>query len=456
MYIMKFGGTSVKNADAIRNVISIVQNRQEKAIVVVSACSQITNKLVSLFEFIEQKRSDQIYHTIRSIREVHEEIIDELSLGEDAKNFLQSHMNRLNSTVQALSILAEISPKFKDQIVSYGEQFSSFLISLAMKQAGIHATHVDSRDVIITDSQFTEAEVNFFLTQEQAEKHLLPLLKEHSCIVMGGFIASDRHGNTTTLGRGGSDYTASILGACLKAEAIEIWTDVHGVLTSDPRLIPDVKQISHLSFREAAELAYFGAKVLHPKTMAPAVQSEIPVYVKNTFHPEHHGTRIQSGLIANQTIKSIAYRKNITVINIQSNRMLGAFGFLSKVFSVFETHKVSVDLVTTSEVSISLTIDDDSKLNYLMADLEQFARVDVRKNQAIIAAVGEGIRDTAGVSAKFFNVVKGINISMVSVGASEVNLSIVVNETDVESAVKLLHASFFSENLDQKLFKEIA
>jgi aspartate kinase len=455
MYILKFGGTSVKNSEAIRNVISILRQREEKAVVVVSACSQVTNQLVSLIEFIESKKADTLFRTIQLIEETHLDICDEFQLSQNSRNFVKLSINKLSQIVQASTILGEVSPKFKDEIISYGERLSSKLITEVMKMAQITVSHIDSRDIISTNSHFGDACVDFAKTTKKAQV-INTKLKTDQFVILGGFIASNDAQETTTLGRGGSDYTASVLGSVLNAEAIEIWTDVHGVLTSDPRLIPNVKQISNLSYREAAELAYFGAKVLHPKTITPAIEKNIPVYVKNTFEPDNYGTKIQSALVAERTIKSIAYRKSITVINIQSNRMLGAFGFLSKVFNVFETNECSVDIVTTSEVSISLTIDTPEKLPKIREELERFSTTDVKLNQAIIAAVGEGIRDTAGVSARFFNTIEGINITMVSVGASEVNLSIVVHEDDVEHAVKLLHDSFFSENLDHKLFKEIA
>ncbi len=278
---------------------------------------------------------------------------------------------------------------------------------------------------------------------------------ENECVITGGFYGANDQGFVTTLGRGGSDYSAAIFASALKADKLEIWTDVDGILTSDPRLIKDTKLILKLSYTEAAELAFFGAKVLHPKTIYPAVNSQIPVTVLNTFNPENPGTNI-IGLRSNiKMIKAIAFRKGITVINVNSFRMLGAYGFLSKVFEIFNDFETPIDLVATSEVNVSMTIDDDRHLNYIIEELEKFANVNIQKNQTIISAVGEGIRDTAGIAGKFFSALAGININLVSIGASDVNLSIVVNESDLDKAVVLLHDTFFRDVAHPEIFSNI-
>jgi aspartate kinase len=289
--------------------------------------------------------------------------------------------------------------------------------------------------------------VNFELTQINIGNKLLPLLKDintdNNKVVMGGFISTDKNDHITTLGRGGSDYSAAVIANCLDAEAIEIWTDVDGILTSDPSKVSQAGLIAQLSFQEAAELAYFGAKVLHPKTLGPASRKNIPVYVKNTFRPELAGTKILDAVKTNQPIKSIASRNNITVINIHSNHMYGAYGFLRKVFEVFDNHQCPVDVVTTSEVSVSITIEDISMLDNMIKELNTFSITEVKNNQSIVAVVGDGLKKTTGVTAKLFLAIKDIKLSMISLGASEVNLTIVVDGADEKVVVQKLHQAFF-------------
>jgi aspartate kinase len=301
------------------------------------------------------------------------------------------------------------------------------------------------RGLVKTDDNYSEAEVNFELTEKLLRDQLGSSLKGASVIVCGGFIGSNSRNSVTTLGRGGSDYSAAVVARCIGAERLEIWTDVDGIMTCDPRIISQAKPLKEVSYLEAAELAYFGAKVIHPKTIFPAVNAGIPVFVLNSYNPGSEGTLIRNSVEHTNKIKAIAFRRNITVINITSNRMLGAYGFLAKVFEVFLRHETSVDLVTTSEVSVSLSIDNDKNLDRIVESLSQFARLDVFRRRAVISAVGEGIRNTSGIAARFFGVLKGINVSMISFGASEINLSIIVEEQDLEDAVKLLHSEFFAD-----------
>jgi aspartate kinase len=272
------------------------------------------------------------------------------------------------------------------------------------------------------------------------------MFKDHDYIITGGFVGSDSTGRTTTLGRGGSDYSAAIFASLLHAERLEIWTDVDGILTADPRMIPEARLVQDVTYAEASELAYFGTKVLHPKTIFPSVEQNIPVCVMNTFHPDNSGTRILAKLNKGQGIKAITFRKNITLINIHSNRMLGAFGFLANVFEVFKKHTTPVDLVSTSEVSISVTIDSNEYLDRIIEDLSRIATTSVYSDKAIISAIGEGIRGDSGIAARFFAALDGIEISLVTMGASEINLSIVVNGDSLERAIRNLHFEFFEKN----------
>jgi aspartate kinase len=279
-------------------------------------------------------------------------------------------------------------------------------------------------------------------TFARTRESLLPLIEEGVIPVVGGFIGATARGNVTTLGRGGSDYTAAIVGAALRSEEIQIWTDVSGVLTADPRVVPEAQTIERLSYSEAAELAYFGAKVLHPKTIQPAIEDRIPVRICNSRAPEERGTLVGPDTDTSpRTIKAIAHKKGVTTVQITSARMLGAYGFLRALFEVFERHRTVVDVVTTSEVSVSLSLDDDSALPLIVTELEQLGTVRVEKKCAIICVVGEGLRGTPGIAARVFSTISDINVTLISQGASSINFTFAIEETRVEEAVRRLHKS---------------
>jgi len=309
---------------------------------------------------------------------------------------------------------------------------------------GLKAVFIDSRKLIHTDKNFNEGNIDFEITNQNTKKLVTSAFQGADVIVTQGFVASTLDGDTTTLGRGGSDYSASVIGAAIGADRVEIWTDVDGILTSDPRHIKNVKLIDSLSYEEASELAFFGAKVLHPKTIFPAVSAQIPVVVLNTFNTDSKGTTILKTNKDYKAIKAISFRRGTSVIQITSNRMLGTYGFLSKVFEIFNHHKTSVDIVTTSEVSVSLTIDDNENINDIINDLKKIASVKVSRNMGIVVAVGEGIRDTAGIAARFFGTLRGFNILMVSIGSSDINISIVMEQGEIIEAVQMLHNEFLN------------
>ena len=289
-------------------------------------------------------------------------------------------------------------------------------------------------------------------TYANLAERIPPLFQKHEAIVMGGFIATSEGGVTTTLGRGGSDFTASIVGAGIGAEEIQIWTDVDGLLTADPRLVPEAHRVKVISFDEAAELAYFGARVLHPSTLLPAIEKNIPVMILNSHRPEVGGTRIVADRVpCRNAIKSISCKRSITVVNIRSTRMLGAHGFLRRIFEVFDSQRTSVDMVATSEVSVSATIDDARSLAAIRREIGEFATVDVDEQQAIVCVVGENIRFTPGVAARVFGALEGINIRMISQGASLLNMSFVVAGEDADRAIAALHREFFAK-LDDTVF----
>jgi aspartate kinase len=325
-------------------------------------------------------------------------------------------------------------------------------VAAAFSAHGVKAAHVDSREVLVTDSSYMEAVPQTEETSERLQSKVKPLLDAGQVPVMGGFIGANRAGVTTTIGRGGSDFSAAIFGAALGAERIEIWTDVDGILTTDPRICPDARRIKVISFDEAAELAYFGAKVLHPATVLPAIQKNIPVYVLNSRNPSCEGTKITTRAPQGKNIfKAIAVKKRITIVDVAAPRMLLAHGFLRTIFEAFDRHKVAVDVVSTSEVSVSLTVDSNQAIPALAADLAKLADVKYEGRKAIICLVGENLRDTPGVAAAVFGEIAGTNIRMISQGASEINLTFVIEEDKVPEVIQRLHSTFFKD-LDPEVF----
>jgi len=454
--VMKFGGTSVESAAAIERVARIVHQRQDRhPVVVVSAMGKTTNKLLAIAAAaIEGQRAEYI-RLLHDLRDYHSrEARQVVPLEERAAldRFLDEHFQELTELVKGLAVLGELTPRSVDAISSYGERLSSFVVTQAFRHYGMRAVHLDSRDVIVTDKRHTQAAPDFPETYSRLAETVPPLARD-AVVVMGGFIGASRDGVTTTLGRGGSDFTASIVGAGIGAEEIQIWTDVDGMLTADPTILPGGHRVKTISFAEAAELAYFGAKVLHPATVVPAIEKNIPVLILNSRRPDVPGTRITAESVpSSNAVKSIACKRKITVVNIHSNRMLMAHGFLRRIFDVFDRLETPVDMVATSEVSVSLTIDNVRNVDAILAELRQFAEASVEHDQVIVCLVGDDIRYTPGVARRTFNSLDGINIRMISQGASLLNLSFVVKEADLRAAVERLHREFFSQ-LDDNVFE---
>ncbi|MCB0701717.1 MAG: lysine-sensitive aspartokinase 3 [Candidatus Kapaibacterium sp.] len=443
--VLKFGGTSVKDAETINKVLNIVSIDNTKKVIIVSAHAGVTNLLVEICN----SKKDTISSLLSQLYKIHSGIAKDLNILDSTKEFI---MNEL-SEIDVITNYLPLSPQLKDVVMSKGEVLSSMLIYTYFKEQGKSIAFVDSREVMKTNSQFTNAELYFDLSCKNIEEQFLNYFDEYDLIIMGGFIASDEDGRPTTLGRGGSDYTAAVVSSALNATELQIWTDVNGILTSDPRFIEGVKKVRKLSYSEASELSFFGAKVLHPSTIHPAVKKGIPVRVKNTFNPNDDGTLVLSEKSNIEMIKAIAFRKDVITITLRSNRMLGAYGFMSKVFQSFEKLKIPVDIVTTSEVSISVTVNKNEYNPNIEKELSVLGEVTISEGNAIISAIGEGIKETAGIANRLFGALKGINISMVSVGASEVNLSIVVSEEDLQRAVTLLHNEFFNDSLNPVFFE---
>lgn len=449
MIVVKFGGTSVGTTEAIERTAEIVRGRLDKQpVVVVSALGGATNVLLALGEQAGKGHLIGALAAVESLRDRHMEVCSRLLHGcseePEVSAELSAHFDELASLAEALSVLGHVTGRSLDAIAAHGEQLSSFLVAAAFRQRGIPAVHVDAREVMITDENFMSAEPQPEAIAEHSRDKLLPLLKKKKVPVLGGFIGASTKGITTTLGRGGSDYSASLIGAALKSEAIEIWTDVDGMLTADPRVVKDAQVIEKIRFDEASELASFGAKVLHPNTIAPAVRLGIPVFIYNSHRPQGKGTRITFDA-PRRGVSAIAGKGDVTVVKVKAARMLLAPGFLHKVFDVFAKNQTSVDVVATSEVSVSVTIDNAQNLEALLVDLAPLGDVSVERNRGVVAVVGNGISDSAEVMGRALVALGNLKLHMMSLSATGINLTVIVDGKKVPEAMKRLHREFFGE-----------
>ena len=444
MIVMKFGGTSVEDAAAIERSCKIVGHRlSRRPFVVVSALGGATNSLLEAGTHAARGEIGRAMEIAERLEKRHAELLESTA----------EHFIRLRELLKALSAIGEFSPRTQDLVASYGEVLSSLIFADRIKRLGFEAVHLDARQCVITNDHFGKASPIVDLITIRLEETARPHLNAGRAVVMGGYIGATSTGITTTLGRGGSDYSAAIAGAALNAEEIQIWTDVDGMMTTDPRIVPDAWKVREISFGEASELAYFGAKVLHPLTVLPAVEKNIPVYILNSRKPGGTGTRItREARPCRNLIKSIAVKKGITVLTVSSSRMLMAHGFLKALFEVFDRHRTSVDMVATSEVSVSLTLDSLSSLDAILEDLRPLGDVEITSEAALICLVGNNLKYTPGVARRAFGSLSDINVLMVSHGASNINFSFIVDEKDATTAVRRLHADFFSD-VDPEVFE---
>jgi aspartate kinase len=438
MIVMKFGGSSLADADCLRQVGSLVRERLAQApLVVLSAMGRTTDHLFTMARAAERGDLASALEGLDALGAAHRQAAEDLFDGrvpEAVSRALFDQVEELGLRLRGVSLLGELSPRSLDAITAFGEQLSTLLFA-----AWFQAPCVDARRVLITDASFGEAQPQPEQLRARAADGIRPLLGPGRAVVTQGYVGGTTDGLTTTLGRGGSDYSAALLGAALGAEELQIWTDVEGVLTCDPRVVPEAQPIAELSFAEAAELAAFGAKILHPATIQPAVEADIPVTVRHTRRPEGAFTTITGQVATGRPVTALASRDGLTVLTVSSTRMLQQAGFLARLFEVFARHRVSVDLVATAEVSVSLTVDADVILEPLLDELRAFATVCVVRDRALVAVVGERLKVTPGLAGRIFTALGDLNVEMISMGANEINLSMVLAAADAPQALLQLH-----------------
>jgi len=460
MIVMKFGGTSVADRAAIERLVSIVRAARQAAIqpesrdwrgpiVVVSALGGVTDRLLGVAAEAgagDIEGADENIHALEARHlEVARVIVDD-DERRRTEQFIRDEFAELERIAGALGVLREVTPRWLDAIAATGEILSSRMVAAALTSHGLAASWVDARRVIVTTADHTSAAPLDEETTAALTAAVDPLLAARRIPVVGGFVGATRTGVTTTLGRGGSDYSAAIVGACLGADEIQIWTDVDGMLTADPRLVHDVQVVPHLSFAEASELAYFGAKVLHPATIQPAVARNIPVRILNSRRPEDPvGTLITRDRPPTASpLTAVASKTGVTVVDITSTRMLMAHGFLRRIFEVFEQHRISVDVVTTSEVSVSVTIDDARRVPDAIETLRSVADVTREDGMAILCAVGEGLQDDPTVVRELLAATGDVPIRMVSQAAARRNITLVLRADDLAATLARVHDRFFT------------
>ncbi|MCY4483819.1 MAG: aspartate kinase [Spirochaetaceae bacterium] len=443
MTVMKFGGSSLATAELLDHALGIAAGALADGVVLVaSAMGGSTDRLQRVANLAGSGDVADAGRECERMQREHGDTARELLDGAPlagALAQLDALFDELRVIVNGMSALRQWTPRSNDAVLGFGERAVTVLLAARARQHGIEARLLDSRELIVTDNHFMQANVRQSETAERIRAHGRPGRRQ--LLVAPGFIAATEDGIPTTLGRGGSDYTATLFGAALGAAEVTIWTDVTGIMTSDPRLVPDALTQPSISYREAAEMAYFGARVIHPATIQPAVREGIPVTVKNTRQPAAAGTRIAADGASGA--KAIAYKRGITLINVTSSRMLLAYGFLRRIFEIFEHHRTPVDLVATSEVSVSMTIDDTARLDAIAADLTEIGAVNVDHDASLVSIVGQDLWEQPGFLATAVSALEGVPLKMMCLGSSDINLSLVVADAATETAVRSLHRRFF-------------
>lgn len=443
--VAKFGGTSVADFTAMSRCAAIVKNNPYTKLVVSSACSGVTNLLVELANGVADPNERS--SIIEKIRAIHVAVIEQLQQPDEVTGAIDEIILSITQAAESASLQPNL--KLTDHLVSCGELMSTHLLTQVFVEHGVESVRFDIRDVLKTNSLFGSAEPDLEQTREQAQKLLSPLC-EQSVVITQGFIGSDSEGSTTTLGRGGSDYSAALIAEAINAAGLEIWTDVPGIYTTDPRIAPAAKPIPEISFSEASEAANFGAKILHPSTLLPALRHHIPVFVGSSKAPEQGGTWIRDRVASAPLFRALTLRGNQTMVTLKSINMYQAYGFLAEVFQILAKHKVSVDLITTSEVSVSLTLDQTNTAGgapqlpaAAQAELEQLCSVKIEHNLSLVALIGNNMGQARGTAKQIFSTLEEYNLRMICYGASNHNLCFLMAESDARLAVQQLHRELF-------------
>ncbi|MDR0476151.1 MAG: aspartate kinase [Treponema sp.] len=446
MIVMKFGGSSVANAERIRHAAEIVKTQlKRRPVLVLSAMGDTTDMLLDTAE----KTCSTGSFSLDGITGPHLAAIEELCISEEAHRLIQPLLDELGRLLSGISLIRELTPRTRDYLVSFGERLSVRITASYFNTIGIKAQFYDAWDMgFVSDSNYGSAEI-LKESWENIPAKILPLIEKGELPVVTGFIAMEAEGNITTLGRGGSDLTAAMLAAACGAEEAQYWKDVDGILSADPRLVKNARPVEMLSYEAAAELAYFGAQVLHPRAMQPCMKTGTPVVVKNSYNLNAAGTRIVASVNKKQKpIQAISIRRDVTLVDIISSRMLGQYGFLAELFACFAKHRISVDMVATSEVSVSLTLDAAHDLTALKNELSRIAAVEIKTSKAIVSIVGDMSRSSEILSRSFrICELLGVQVQMLSQGASKRNISFIVDNNEAETVLKALHEDFFEEKV---------
>lgn len=428
-----------------------VSLKQNACLVVVSATSGTTNLLIELSQTAEKKTWPEAEILLKKIKDNHIKIAMDLNITDAAYQQLHNLIAELESLTRGIHLLKDCSAKAFDYVQSFGERLSSLLFTEALATAAkknnlpAKVQWLDARTVLKTDDQFSKARPLTSTVIELAQKILVPAINSGTVFVTQGFIGETIDGKTTTLGRGGSDYSAAIFAEAISADVLEIWTDVPGIATTDPRLYAGAKSLKEISFKEASELATFGAKVLHPATLIPAIRKNIPVFVGSSFDPEQNGTWVLKEVTEWPLVRALALRKKQVLVTLSTPEMLHTHGFLFGIFKIFNDHKVSIDAITTSEISVSVTLDDSTLLNTkLISDLEKTAEVQIEDALALVSLIGNNINHTPGLAKRIFESIAETNVRMICLGASKHNFCFLVKEDDGPSVIQRLHQHFIS------------
>lgn len=445
--VAKFGGTSVANFEAMSRCTTIIENNPNTRLVVSSACSGVTNILVELANGVQDQ--EHRAELLKDLAEIHDSILAQLEDATEASSEVYGILDTVTSLAEAASIQA--NTKLTDHLVACGELMSTHILVQLMRERGINAVRFDIREVLRTDDNFGRAEPNVEAITQLAQEKLIPLCLD-AVVITQGFIGSDEEGNTTTLGRGGSDYSAALIAEGVKASGLEIWTDVPGIYTTDPRIAPKASPIPEISFSEASEMANFGAKILHPSTLVPALRHDIPVFVGSSKEPEKGGTWIRHQVESSPLFRALALRCNQTMVTLRSANMFHAYGFLAKVFEILAKHKISVDLITTSEISVSLTLDQTDTSGgapqlpqAAREELEELCKVEVEHDLCLVALIGNKMSERKGYAKQVFGTLEDLNLRMICYGASPHNLCFLVNESVAKQAIQKLHTELFEQ-----------